>query len=62
MPPQYPDTPNALDADAHRDGDTKTGLPAHPVPLDRPDVRITTSDITEQLWRGSELRVEITWR
>jgi hypothetical protein len=62
MPPQHPDTPSALDAVAHRDDGTKTGLPVHPVPLDRPGVLITTSDITEQLWRSSELQVEITWR
>lgn len=62
MPPRYPDTANALDVVAHRESGTTTGLPAHPVPLDRPNVLITTSDITEQLWRGSELRMEITWR
>lgn len=62
MPPLYPDTSNALDAVAHRDAGTTTGLPAHPVPLDRPNVPITTWDITEQLWRDGELRVEIAWR
>ena len=62
MPPLYPDAANALDVVAQRDGGTRLVCQRISFPLDRPNVWINTPDITDPLWHGSELRVEIRWR
>jgi hypothetical protein len=62
MPPLYPDAANALDVVAQRDGGTRLVCQLISFPLDRPNVRINTTDITGPLWHGNELRMEMRWR
>jgi hypothetical protein len=62
MPPLYPDAANALDVVAQRDDGTRVVCQRISFPLDRPNVRINTTDITDPLWHSDELHMEIRWR